>query len=361
MLHDVICASLALPLAFLVRTGELPPLSEPFLVMQATLVVSATLASHWFSLNKGSWRYASIDDLLGIIQVSAVAILAATVVTFTAFRLEQIPRVVVPLGFLFLVVLMSALRLIYRVMKDRHIQRYFRSKAQGEPVLLVGYSDEANAFLGQLARQREPDYEVVGIVDHNARHEGRVLHGAEVIGQLGELEAIIEHTKATKGRLRKILISPSKIDKAATRFIVDLAASYAIPVYSLPGSSGLTETTHERLMRPVPIRIDDLLGRPNAMIDIDAIAGLLRGKRILVTGGGGSIGGELVDQILTYEPAQLIVVESNEHNLYVIERDMRERRPRSHFHGVLADIRDRGRLRDIFREFAPDIVFHAAH
>ena len=360
MLHDVICVTLVVPVAFLVRTGELPELTASVLVFQGSLILAGTISFYVFGLNQGSWRYASIEDLLGIIQAAALAMLLAVIATFLVSRLDTIPRMVPPIGVVALVILMSAPRLIYRLIKDRHIQRIFASSARGEPVLVVGYSDEASIFLRSLARQRDPVYQVVGIIDHNNRHVGRRLHATRVIGTLGDIGDILKNVRASGGKVAKIVLSPSKLDAETTASLVDIGAEHGVPVFSLPDAAELTSAQEDSEVRPVPIRIEDLLGRPVADIDLAPVASMLRGKDILVTGGGGSIGSELVDQIMAYRPKHLVILENGEHNLYSVDQRIRERYPDASIDCVLCDVRDRAAVRGIMLKASPDIVFHAA-
>ena len=360
MLHDLICAGLVVPIAFLVRTGELPELTASVLVLQGSVVLAGGVSFYMFGLNQGSWRYASIEDLLGIIQASVMAMLLAVIVTFLFSRLDTIPRMVPPIGIAMLIILMSTPRLIYRLIKDRHIQRIFVNSEHGEPVLVVGYSDEASAFLRSLARQREPAYHVVGIIDHNTRHVGRRLHSTRVIGTLADIGDIIRNVRSSGGKVSKIVLSRSKLDADATTSLLDVGAEHGVPVFSLPDAAELTSAREDSEVKPVPIRIDDLLGRPVADIDLAPVASMLRGKDILVTGGGGSIGSELVDQIMAYGPRHLVILENSEHNLYTVDQRIRERHPDASLACLLCDVRDRAAVRGIMLKTSPDIVFHAA-
>lgn len=358
--HDLVCAAIALPLAFVLRLGEMPELNAPFFVMQGSLVLAVGVFSFFFGLNQGSWRYASIEDLLAIIETAMLAMLVAVLVTFAVARLETIPRVVPVIGVAVLVLLMGGTRLLYRVIKERHVQRLFNGRRTGERVLIVGFSDEASAFLRNLSKQRDPAYHVVGIIDHSTRHVGRRLHSVKVIGSIDELADIVGQFKASDVPIAKIVAARSKVDPEGMERLLVQATDMGLPVFTLPDASELTSRDDSKPIRPTVVKLDDLLGRPVADIDLAPVASLLRDKVILVTGGGGSIGSGLVEQALSYLPSRLVIIDSSEHNLYAIDQTMRELYPYLDIKPIIADIRDEPMIRSIIAEQKPDIVFHAA-
>jgi FlaA1/EpsC-like NDP-sugar epimerase len=358
--HDLLCGALALPLAFVIRTDKWPELTTSFLVMQFTLIGCVGIFSFMFGLNQGSWRYASIDDLLGIIETAVLAVLVAVLVTFAVSRLETIPRAVPVIACVCLVLLMCALRLSYRVLKERHLHRLFRAQDGGERVLVVGFSDEANAFLRYLGHQKKPAYQVMGLIDHSRRHVGRRLQNAKVLGSTDDLPDIVTRFQSDNMPISKIVVSPSKTDPAAMEAILVQATDLGLPVFTLPDASDLTQNDDGKPNRPTVIKLDDLLDRPVADIDLKPVAALLRDKVILVTGGGGSIGSGLIEQVLGYNPRRLVILDSSEHNLYAIEHRMREIFPYQDIKAILADVRESATIRSIMGQERPDIVFHAA-
>lgn len=358
--YDLACAGLVIPLAFLIRTGDLPQLSPAFMVMQGSLVLGAGFCFYAFGLNQGSWRYASLDDLVGIIQSALLAMLLAVLATFAASRLETIPRLVPVIACVLLIVLMGGPRLAYRLFKDRYVQRRFKSARGGERIVIVGYSDEAHAFLRHLGRQRDPAYSVVGLIDHSHRHIGRKLNDVKVLGGIDQLAEIARGLAVIGAPIAKIVVARSKVDQETMATILDIGLELGIPVYTMPTAADLTASAEEKQAKPAPINIDDLLGRPDAEIDLQPIAAMLSRKTILITGGGGSIGSELVEQVMAYRPARLLILDNSEHNLYQIERRIRERYPDRDVTPIIADVRDRAVIRHVMASARPEIVFHAA-
>ncbi|MCU0943104.1 MAG: polysaccharide biosynthesis protein, partial [Hydrogenophaga sp.] len=247
-----------------------------------------------------------------------------------------------------------------RVLKERHLHRLFRAHDGGERVLVVGFSDEANAFLRYLGQQKKPAYQVVGLIDHSRRHVGRRLQNAKVLGSTDDLPDIVARFQSNNMPVSKIVVSPSKTDPAAMEAILVQATDLGLPVFTLPDASDLTQNDDGKPIRPTVIKLDDLLDRPIADIDLKPVAALLRNKVILVTGGGGSIGSGLVEQVLGYNPQRLVILDSSEHNLYAIEHRMREVFPYQDIKAILADVRESATIRSIMGQERPDIVFHAA-
>jgi FlaA1/EpsC-like NDP-sugar epimerase len=359
-LFDVMCAAIAVPLAYTVRLGNVPDFSGPVAVMQLSFV-SAALASFFaFGLNRGSWRYASIDDLLAIIKAVIAAMLFAVLTTFLISRLDMVPRTVPFIAMVALVVMMGGARFCYRVFKDRYLHGGFIERVPGEPVLLLGYTNEAESFVRAMARQKRPQYSVVGIIDHSDNHSGRRLHRVNVLGTLSELSEVVVRLRNDGLELRKLVICPSRASVESTEKIIELAADLGMQVYMLPNSDDLVASSDVKGIAPQAIQLEDLLGRAPAKIDLSPVAVILKNKTVLVTGGGGSIGSELVMQIASWEPREIIIIDSSEFNLYSIEQRLLETVPQAKIRAILADVRDRKRVSDIMARFEPELVFHAA-
>ena len=359
-MFDLFCAASAIPLAYIFRVGTVPEFSGVPLLFQVIFVVAAVICFYLFGLNRGSWRYASIDDLIAIIQSVAVAMFLAVMITFVVARLEMVPRTVPVLAGVLLVVMMGGARFVYRVFKDRYLHRVFTEPAIGEPVLLVGYTDEADAFVRAMSRQKHPEYRVLGIIDHTDRHRGRRLHKVRVLGNLSDLTSVIEAMRAENVLVSRLIVCPSKASVETMEQIVELAGNLGLQVSVLPRSGDLPVGDRQGGITPRDIRLEDLLGRPPAKIDLAPVAAMVQGKTILVTGGGGSIGSGLVMQIARFAPRKIVIVDNSEFNLYTIDRLVREAEPAVTVRPILADVRDRDAISTILARFKPELVFHAA-
>lgn len=359
-LYDACCAIAVIPLAYLVRTGALPEFSGSILVLSGSLAAALLVFSYVFGLNQGSWRYASIEDLLGIIQSVVTSMVVALLITFVASRLDMMPRTVPPVAMVMLLMMMSGPRLLYRIFKDRYLHRALSRSQRGEPVLVLGYTDEVDSFLRALGKQIDPEYRVVGIVDYNSRHIGRRLHSVKVIGGLPDLSRLVTQMRKDGVPIGKIIVAPAKASAETLAQIIETATDLGLPLYTLPNSMRLIASTEQAQINPVSIRFEDLLSRKPAQIDLGPISRMLSDKSVLVTGGGGSIGSELVQQIARYAPRELVIIDNSEYNLYTIDQIIRHAHPDLPVRTILADVRDRGGMHTILASTHAEMVFHAA-
>ena len=359
-LFDLLCATAALPLAYVARLGTLPDVTPPVIALHASFVAAAGVCFYAFGLNRGSWRYASIDDLIAIIKAVVLATLITSAIAFLVSRLDMLPRTVPFLTAVFLIVMMGGARFVYRVIKDRYIFRTFGDAGAGEPVLLVGYTDEAESFVRAMGRQRRSLYQIVGIIDNTDRHVGRRLHNVRVLGNLDDLAEVVEALRKRNILVSRLVVCPSRSSVETMEQIVETAADLGLQVFMLPNSAQLVANDGNAPEVPQAIRLEDLLGRTPARIDLAPVAAMLRGKAVLVTGGGGSIGSELVVQIARFAPREIVVVDSSEFNLYMVDQLVREAAPGVALRAVIGDVRDRKAIHDIMAEARPELVFHAA-
>src|SRR5438105_4145585 len=268
---------------------------------------------------------------------------------FAFTRLEQLPRSTLLIDWLVLIALLGGPRLGYRLFKDRGLDHLVeRSRGQSVPVLLISAKEGADTFIRETVRDRNAVYRVVGILSDTPSRVGRQIYGVPILGTIDALETVVAELERRGRRPQKLVITAQSLGGAEIRGLLDRADALAIPLARLPR---LTEF-HQDLGDPLraamesvqPIALEDLLGRPQAVLDREAMARLIRGRRILVTGAGGTIGSELTRQIAALTPARLILVDNSEYLLYAIDSDLRERWPELTVHPLLADVRDRGRV-----------------
>ena len=189
---------------------------------------------------------------------------------------------------------------------------------------------------------------------------GRQFYGVPVLGTIDSLEKIVADLDRRGRRPHKLVITTHGMSGAEIRRLLDRADALAIPLARLPRLTEFQQTRAEPARFVEPIAIEDLLGRPQAVLDREAMARLIRGRRVLVTGAGGTIGSELARQIAAFAPARLILLDSSEFLLYEIDGELRERRPELAVVPLLGDVRDRRRVEAVIAGETPQIVFHAA-
>jgi len=359
-LHDLVMAAASFPAALYVRTGQDFSYYTQNYLLEGTIVFTlvAAIAFRWSRMYRGVWRYASIDDLMTITKAVTIAILAFLPLLFVMTRLELFPRSVPLIQWFLLLGMLGGPRFLYRVVKDRRFDRIAASVGYRRiPVLLVGAGDEAELFLRELKRDRDAIYTVVGIVDEKGSRVGRDIHGVSVIGGLDRLEEFITGD-ALAATPEKLIITKDRLDGMLVRSVMEVATANGLTVSRLPKLSELK--AGEAATDTRPIAVEDLLGRPQVPLDREAISKMIEGRRVLITGAGGTIGSELARQIAAQSPAAIGLLDISEYLLYEIDTEMSSLAPQTERTAILGDVKDRERVESAFVDFRPDIVFHAA-
>ena len=361
--HDILVAALSFVLSLYLRVGSdflsyLPSLWPGLLIF--TLI--AGLSYRFFGMNSGVWRYASLRDLLAIMRAVTATILLFILLLFLVTRLEALPRSMPIINWFVLVVLLGGPRLIYRILKDRRIAAILETNARERiPVLLLGAGDEADLFIRAMQNDRDASYRVVGILDDKGGRVGREIHGVKILGSVGDLPTVMDMLSGGEDHPRRLILTRPRhrLGGLPLSDLVEQCEALNLTVARLPDLTDFKDAVSDGGVTVRPIAIEDLLGRPQVALDRQAIGQLIAGRRILVTGAGGTIGSELTRQIANLGPDRLVLVDNGEFNLYSIDLEIREAFGHLDVRSVLADIRDRSRIMQVFQEEKPDLVFHA--
>ncbi len=352
LLHDLTCVPLAFALAYWLRfnLGSIPPEYQKSLYQLILIAVPVQGIFFWYSgLYRGLWRFASIPDLVRIFKVTGLGSLAIVAIAFILTRLQGIPRSVLLLYPLLLVAGLSASRIAYRWYKDH---RLGFSSQEGTRTLIVGAGRAGEMLVRDLLHRVE--YRPLAFLDDNPEMYKREIHGIPVHGgtdRLGEFVRLLS--------VDLVLLAIPSADKVLLQRLVLECNQIGVQCQTLP-------SVFEMAGRQVDagklrsVTVEDLLGREVVELDHDAIAGYLAGKVVLVTGGGGSIGSELCRQIAAQKPAQLIVFDNGEFNLYTIEYELRHSFPDIVSAAILGDVKNQDRVNWLFQMYRPDVVYHAA-
>ena len=359
--HDVIMAAISFPLALYLRVGDGVVYYAPqnILFSAGIFTLIAAVSFWYFGLYRGIWRYASLNDVIRIAKAVSVAVAVLFLVLFLTTRLDWMPRSAPIIQWFLLMALLGGSRLTYRIAKDKSTARALvRQGTSRLPVLLIGAGDEAEAFIRETERSADTPFKVIGIVSLTQGRVGRNMHGVDVLATVDQLEDVI--SKLQKGRYglpRRLVLSGDALRHEDNANWVEIADRYGMTLARLPKLGDL----REGLADPLQIRpIEDLLGRPQARLDRDRVREMIAGKRVLVTGAGGSIGSELVRQIASYGPSSLTLLDAGEFQLYAIDMEMAEKHPDIPRDSILGDVRDQTRIGQVFDRYKPEIVFHAA-
>ena len=313
------------------------------------------LAGVPFRLSVQYWRFAGTQDLLAL----AAASVAAAAVFPVGLREggAAMPGPSFPVAHaLALIVLLAAPRLAYRLSQEGRGQRQ-----GGAAVLLVGAGEGSDLFLRALAAEAAAPFFVVGLVSTGRAQTGRRINGQPILGGLAELPAVLARLRE-EGRLPgTLVVTDPALAGSSLAQVMAVAEQEGVRVASAPRLTSLDPAKGaEKGLQLAPVAIEDLLNRPQVRLDREGMARLVQGRRVLVTGAGGSIGSELARQVAALGPARLVLVDSGEFALWQIDLELGEAAPLVPREAVIADVRDEARIRDIFERARPELVFHAA-
>ena len=302
-----------------------------------------------FGVHRGAWRFTSTHDLSVILKSVLVGtgVVAATIFLITG--LVAVPRSVFPLHGLFLIGLLIGTRIVYRLFRDNQVRR-----GKGKRVLIVGAGAAGDMLLKDIRRNRELDYGIVGFIDDDPVKKGREIQGVRVLDRcssIGPLARLLQ--------IQLVLIAIPSASAEQMRSVVESCQKAAVAFRTLPKVQDILDGT-ARSTDLRSVELDDLLGRDPVALDWSSMAKMIHDSKVLITGGGGSIGSELCRQVARLGPKEIILVEQNEFNLYSIGLEVEEKFPSVCVTKLLGDVCDRAAIRFIFDRHKPEIIFHAA-
>ena len=317
-------------------------------------------------LFRGGWRYASIRDITNILLASWWFVLIGFVLWMLLYYVPSVtvrtvpvlsdyftgfPRSVLVLDFLGTVFLVSTVRLGFRLYREELRPISAESLRR---VLLVGASDAAEAIIREIHRMRIERYRVVGMVDDDPTKRKLMIHGIPVLGRTSGIREICEEND-----VEEIIIAIPSASRRELQEVIDLCSGTKLKFQSLPGVADLIDG-RVTVSQIRPVDINDLLGREVVELDDEAIGRFITGRRILITGAGGSIGSEMCRQVCLYGPSELILLEQAETPLFDIDNELRAGFPDIKISARVCDIYDRARVMELWSEHAPQVVIHAA-
>jgi len=349
VVSDIVFINIALAISILLRFGE--EFWARFYLYQETFIylsLSFLLFAIIFKLYKRIWRYISTGDILLIIGIITVS-LFISILCLNIGKGFFLPRTLIALTWFFGLTLIGGSRLLWRLYCEKKV----RFKKGEERILIVGAGDAGEVISREIIRR--PDLgELIGFVDDDKEKVGKRIHNKKVLDSIEKINSIIRNEKIDT----VIIAIPSASGKEIRR-IVDKIKSKEVKVKTLPGLYELVDGKVS-VSRIRNIRIEDLLGREPVDLNLGEIAGYLEGKKVMVTGGGGSIGGELARQICRFWPKSLILLDHSENGLFHINLELERKWSGVEIELVVADIRDRDKMNKIFKKYRPEVIFHAA-
>jgi FlaA1/EpsC-like NDP-sugar epimerase len=314
-----------------------------------------------FKQYRGWWRYVGISDLLGILRASFVSTLIIVAFWFVAVpRIDIIRRnlpdiehidgvIMADMAATFL--LLGGLRMVTRLYYEE-----FRTVEAGrlKRFLIVGAGNAGEALLREIHRMPIAQYEVVGFIDDDPVKEGITIHGLPVLGNVEQLPKVCEERN-----IEEIAIAMPSASPQQLRRVIQVCEGTKIRFRTVPSITDIASGKF-RVSQIRDVDINDLLGRETVQLDLDLIEAFAKDKTILVTGAGGSIGSEMCRQLCNFNPELLLLIEQAENPLFYIERELRRRFPEVNIEAIICNITDSIRVDEIFKEYEPKIVIHAA-
>ncbi|HKO30484.1 MAG TPA: sugar transferase, partial [Nitrospiraceae bacterium] len=350
VLLDVALIVFANYLAFLLRfDGNIP--SEQIGKFEQTvlwLVGIRGVAFAIFGLNEGLRRYTSIWDLQNILS----GILTSTIVfygwVYWALEINGYPRSIFVIDSILLVGFLAGVRLPARIIREKAI---FRKKKK---VLVVGAGDAGERVVREMKTRPEFHCQPIGFVDGKVALLNHRIHGVRVLGTFADLPKLVEEYKP-----EEVVIAVTDAGPSFLRDIIKKLEPYEVSIKTLPG---LTEMMAGRsaVSQIRNVSIPDLLPRAPVNLALDATRQMVKGKSVLITGAGGSIGSELARQISALEPSALLLYERHENSLYTIHKELEDQALSFHVIPLIGDVTDAHRLCMVLEEYRPQILFHAA-
>ncbi len=367
LLLDSLLAVASLPVALALAAPGVWPPGAWWLPAVPGVILALTLGGLPVRLSQQYWRYAGLPDLLAI---AAAAVLAAGLFWAGSTMLHgwAPPNAAFPVVHaLVLALLLGLPRLGERL---RYARRGLDAAAPSQPILLLGAGDGADLFIRAMAQERSPAYRVAGILSLRSRQAGRRILGHPILGTVDDIAVVLENLREQAALPAAIVIATPHVQGMALERVLDAADRHGVPVRRAPRITALDPAHGRRAtdkLEPAapklelrPVAIEDLLDRPQVPLDREGMARLVQGRRVLVTGAGGTIGGELARQVAALGPSALTLLDHGEYVLYEIDLELRERHPDVPRRAVLADVRDEARIRQLFEALKPELVFHAA-
>ncbi len=351
LLIDAIVVALAWQFTYLFRLGferwvAARPSYDPWVLLG--VVVVYVLVFKLLDVPKGMWRFAGFGEIKRLMIACSVAGGISALAVLMA-QLREVPRAVLALHPFITLFGVSGVRVAYRTMYEHMRLQTSGRAAETRRALVLGAGDAARRLVAGIQHE---GWVVVGLLDDDPAKQDSRVAGVPVLGPLAKLPE-----QANEQGITHLIVAMPSAPVVVRRRVIELAMQCGLPVLTVPGASELQEGARQRVR---DIQPEDLLGREPVQLDEAGIGEVLRDKVVLITGAGGSIGGELCRQVARYDPKQLVLYELSEFNLYSVEQELSERFPHLPLVRLIGDVKDLEYLRLTFATWRPQVVFHAA-
>ena len=358
--HDLVMTAAAIAASFYIRfDAGLAGRREPLLYFLPGFLIYAGIIYYLFHLYEAKWRFTSLPDLVNILRASAVlaiSLLALDYVLVAPNVLGQFffGKITIVLYFILQNVFLGGPRIAYRYF--RYTRTLQHALVAANPTLVLGHAADAEVLLRAIESGAVRKTWPVGVLSQSAADLGQSIRGVPVLGGFADLDRAVSNLAERGTTVSRVVFTPSAFEPdARPEATLMLARRLGLTVSRLPSLDDGLETP-----RLAPVNVEDLLLRSSVKIDYGRLEGFLKGKSVVVTGGGGSIGSEICDRVITFGVKRLLIIENSEPALHGVLETLATRKADAQIDGRIADVRDRNRMFRLMADFKPDIVFHAA-
>jgi O-antigen biosynthesis protein WbqV len=360
--HDLGMTAAAIVATFFVRFegGLLKERLEHLPLFLPPFVIYAGVVYWVFHLYRSKWRFASLPDLFNIFRASTVLALTLLVVDYVLlspqfFGFFFFGKITIALYWLIQMFLLGGPRLAFRYVKYARSRQTIQ-RDSNTPTLLLGRGSDVEVVLRAIETGTVKKMRPMGVLSYRADDLGQSIRGVPVLGSFIDLDQVVQDFQERGEAIRRLVATPSALSPEANPdMLLARARRLGLPLVRV---TSLGEGMRDAEL--APLEIEDLLLRPTVQIDRQRLENFIRGKRVLVTGGGGSIGSEICARVVAFGATDLMILESSEPSLHHILENPTLLSSDTNVDGVIADVRDRERVREVMNAFRPDVVFHAA-
>ncbi len=354
---DAIIVAFSILLAFELRFDfNIPSDYITFIYKMIGLCILFILPVFYFQkLYSFSWSYVSANELVSLFKATTISFIFLSAAIFISHyfpHFMNFPRSVIFMSYILVFVLCGALRFYKRILRIINNKGNISEK---DRTIIVGAGDAGEQILRSITSSGRSPYSPVGFVDDNPVKQGIVIHGLHVFGRISELPHIIRQ----KNIKQLIVALPSAGSKKIKESVAIARKAGVWKIKIVPPISEII-SGHVSFKNLKDVDVEDLLGREEIVLDLKEIERLIKNKSVLITGAAGSIGSELCRQVAKFNPKKIIVLDQDETGVFNISSELKNKFPLMNFNFLVGDILDNSKMKKIFSEFKPSIVFHAA-
>lgn len=355
ILMDIFLINIAYLASLYIRLGfDFPQIYIDTYKKYFPLIIICYIFMLWaFKMYRSVWKIAGIDEVIH--GVTACVVAGVVLFIIMEFTPSRVPRIVTILSCLFITISVLSIRLSFRFVGRLTVYCLNFTRKGRQNVIIIGAGDCAQLLIDEIRKDRSFSYNIIGIIDDSNNKKGIYLKGIPVIGNRNDILEICKNKNVDE-----ILIAMPSISAEEKKGILNICKDAKAKVKIVPSFHELIDNEEISLKKMRNVDLRDLLGRDEIELDREGISSYLEGKVVLVTGGGGSIGSELCRQIAKFSPKKLIILDIYENSAYDLQNELTRNIPELDKEVLIASVRDKKRLGQIFETYKPQVIFHAA-